>query len=69
MLFLAPYSSPDLNPIEEAFSKIKGLLRKAQARTRGGLIEAMGEAISTVTSQDIRGFLEHCGYRRVGQLL
>ena len=45
MLFLAPYS-PDLNPIEEAFSKIKALLRKAKARTREGLIEAMGEAIS-----------------------
>lgn len=68
LLFLAPYS-PDLNPIEEAFSKIKGLLRKAEARTRVALIGAMGVAISAVTAWDARGFLEHCGYRRVGQLL
>jgi transposase len=66
--FLPPYS-PDLNPIEEAFSKIKGLLRKAQARTREVLIEALGEAISAVTARDVAGFFEHCGYRRAGQLL
>jgi transposase len=68
VLFLPPYS-PDLNPIEEAFSKIKRLLRKAQARTKEALIEAMGLAISAVTVRDVRGFLEHCGYRRVGHLL
>jgi len=68
VLLLPPYS-PDYNPIEEAFSKIKGLLRKAAARTKEALIEALGKAISAVTVQDIRGFLEHCGYRRVGQLL
>jgi transposase len=68
LLFLPPYS-PDLNPIEEAFSKIKALLRKAEARTREGLIEAMGLALSAVTARDAWGFFEHCGYRRVGQLL
>ncbi len=68
VLFLPAYS-PDYNPIEEAFSKIKGLLRKAQARTREALIEALGEAISAVTAWDARGFFEHCGYRRMGQLL
>ena len=68
LLFLPPYS-PDLNPIEEAFSKIKGLLRKAEACTREALIEAIGEAISAVTAWDARGFFEHCGYRQVGQLL
>jgi len=68
LLFLPPYS-PDYNPIEEAFSKIKVLLRKAEARTREALIEAMGKAISAVTPQDVRGFFEHCGYRLVGQLL
>ena len=68
VLFLPPYS-PDYNPIEEAFSKIKGLLRKAQARTREALIEALGEAISAVTAWDVRGFFEHCGYRRMDQLL
>lgn len=68
LLFLPPYS-PDYNPIEEAFSKIKGLLRKAEARTREALIEAMGTAISAVTTRDAWGFIEHCGYRLAGQLL
>jgi transposase len=68
VLFLPPYS-PDLNPIEEAFSKIKGLLRKAAARTKEALIEAMGAAISAVSAEDAWGFFKHCGYRRVGQLL
>ena len=58
-----------MNPIEEAFSKIKGLLRKAEARTREALIEVMGAAGSTVTAGDARGFLGHCGYRTAGQLL
>ena len=62
LLYLPPYS-PDLNPIEEAFSKIKRLLREAETRTRKALIEAMGAAISAVTDRDARGFLEHCGYR------
>ncbi len=62
LLYLPPYS-PDFNPIEEAFSKIKALLRKAEARTREALIEAMGVALSAVTAQDARGFIDHCGYR------
>jgi transposase len=66
--FLPPYS-PDYSPIEEAFSKIKGLSRKAEARSREALIEAMGAAISAVTAGDARGFFEHCGYRSLGQLL
>jgi transposase len=61
LLFLPPYS-PDLNPIEEAFSKIKSILRKAEARTREALVEAMSTAISAVTATDARGFFEHCGY-------
>ncbi len=61
LLYLPPYS-PDFNPIEEAFSKIKSLLRKAEARTREALVEAIGRAISAVSAQDARGFLEHCGY-------
>ena len=68
LLFLPPYS-PDLNPIEEAFSKMKALLRRAQARTREALIEALGVAISTVSPADALGFFEHCGYRRMAQLL
>jgi transposase len=69
VLFLPSYSSAELNPIEEAFSKIEGQLRKAEARTREGLIEAMGAAISGVTAWEVRGFFEHCGYRRMGQML
>jgi transposase len=68
VLYLPPYS-PDFNPIEQAFSKVKGLLRRAQARTRQALIEAMGEALSAVSARDVRGFFGHCGYRSVGQLL
>ena len=48
-LLLLPSYSPDLNPIEEAFSKIKNLVRKAQARTRGALVEAIASAISSLT--------------------
>ena len=68
MLYLPPYS-PDFNPTEEAFAKVKTLLRKAGARTREALVEALGAALDTVTVRDVRGFLEYCGYRRVGQLL
>ncbi len=62
LLFLPPYS-PDMNPIEEAFSKVKGALRKAGARTREALVEATGRALDTITPQDIRGFYADCGYR------
>lgn len=68
LLYLPPYS-PDFNPIEEAFSKIKGALRKAGARTREALIEALGVAISAVTARDARGFFEHGGYHLPVQLL
>ncbi len=68
LVYLPPYS-PDFNPIEQAFSKIKGLLRRAEARTREALIEAMGWALSAVSVRDIQGFLWHCGYRMVDQLL
>ncbi len=65
LLYLPPYS-PDFNPIEEAFSKVKGLLRKAEARSREALVEAMGKALDAVTARDARGFFEHCGYRASG---
>jgi transposase len=64
--FLAAYS-PDLNPIEEAFSKIKAHLRKAAARTREALVEAMGQALSAVTSRDVAGWIAHCSYGFRGQ--
>jgi transposase len=68
LLYLPGYS-PDYNPIEEAFSKIKQILRRAAARTREALVEAMGRALSAVSSQDARSFFEHAGYRPTGQLL
>jgi transposase len=61
LLFLPAYS-PDFSPIEEAFSKIKALLRKAKARTREALLEAIGRALNAVSAQDARGWFAHCGY-------
>ena len=68
LLYLPPYS-PDLNPIEEAFSKVKRILRKAESRTREALVEAIGVAISAVTAKDAHGFFEHCGYSMLVQSL
>ena len=68
LLYLPSYS-PDYNPIEEAFSKVKSLLRKAAARSKEALIDALGAALSTVSSTDARGYFEHAGYRPAGQLL
>ena len=62
-LIYLPSYSPDFNPIEEAFSKIKRLVRKAEARTKGALIEAIGSALCAVSSGDAHRFFEHCGYR------
>jgi transposase len=62
LVYLPPYS-PDLNLIEEAFSKVKRLLRETEARTRKGLSEVLGAAISAVMAQDANGFFEHCEYR------
>jgi transposase len=66
LMYLPPYS-PDFNPIEEAFAKIKGILRKAEARSREALIEMIGQAISAISARDARGFFEHCGYRAMVQ--
>jgi transposase len=61
LVFLPSYS-PDFNPIEEAFSKVKTLLRKAKARTFEALVEAIGRALWAVSEEDARGFFAHCGY-------
>jgi len=61
LLFLPAYS-PDFSPIEETFSKIKACLRRAGARTRGALEEAIAQALETVTSQDAHSWFAHCGY-------
>ena len=68
LVYLPPYS-PDLNPIEEAFAKLKALLRRAGARTREALVEAMGLALDAVTPGDAEGFFEHRGYRPLAQPL
>jgi transposase len=58
-----PAYSPDLNPIERMFSKLKEWLRSAAARTVDGLIEAMGDALRAVRPGDILGWFGHSGYR------
>ncbi len=68
LLYLPPYS-PDFNPIEEAFSKVKHILRKIGARGKETLIEAMGRALGAVSIEDVRGFFAHCGYRVPAQQL
>ena len=67
-LVYLPAYSPDYNPIEEAFAKIKNLLRKAAARSKEVLVEAIGAALSAVTAADARGFFEHAGYRPTAHL-
>ena len=66
LLYLPAYS-PEY-PREEAFSKIKNLLRKAAARSKEALVEAIGAALSAVTASDAWGFFEHAGYHPVSQL-
>ena len=63
LLVFVPSYSPDLNPIEQAFSKIKNILRKLGARTYEALLEAMEEALSKVTPADAAGWFNHCGYQ------
>ena len=61
VLYLPPYS-PDLNPIEMIWSKVKRLLRSFAARTIDTLHEAFAHAFKEVSTQDIRGCFRHCGY-------
>jgi transposase len=68
LLYLPPYS-PDYNPIEEAFAKLKGRLRAATTRSREALIEAMGVALEAISAEDAHGFFSHCGYRAPVQSL
>ncbi len=58
-----------LNPIEQAFSKVKNTLRKMEAGTREAVVEAMGPALDAVTTADARGFFKHAGYRALDQRL
>jgi transposase len=61
LIYLPPYS-PDLNPIEMAFSKLKALLRKAAERTIPGMIPLIGRLLKKVSPEDCRNFLSHIGY-------
>jgi transposase len=61
LLHLPPYS-PDLNPIELAFSKLKRLLRTAAARTADALCDAVAAALGQFTAAECAGYLRHCGY-------
>jgi len=61
VLFLPAYS-PDLTPIEEAFSKLKTWLRRLGARTREALEAAIAEALEQITAQNAHGWFWHCGY-------
>lgn len=61
VLFLPAYS-PDFNPIEKMWSKVKSLLRGAEARTPADLITAIGQALARVTPQDALGWFASCGY-------
>jgi transposase len=61
LLFLPAYS-PDLSPIEQAFSKLKAFLRRIKARTKQELYEALSRAIDLITPQEARNWFSHCGY-------
>jgi len=60
--FLPPYS-PDLNPIEKMWSKIKSILRTLKARTEKALIDAIAKALDAITADDAKGWFKSCGYR------
>jgi transposase len=64
LLYLPPYS-PDLNPIENAFSKIKAHLRKAAQRTIGGLWNAIADIIPKITPDECRNYFANAGYSSV----
>lgn len=61
LLFLPPYS-PDFAPVEQAFGKLKALLRRAGARTRAALEAAIAVALDAITAADACGWFRHCGY-------
>jgi transposase len=61
LLYLPPYS-PDFNPIEQAWSKIKQLLRSAKARTLEALESAVAEALAAVTAENASAWFAHCSY-------
>jgi hypothetical protein len=69
LLYLLPPYSPDFNPIEGAFCKLKSYLRAAGVRSQDTLMEVIGKALSTISVSDACGYFEHCGYRALVQSL
>lgn len=63
LLFIPPYS-PDLNPIEQAFAKLKSLLRAKALRTVEALWQALGDLCDCFSPQECANYLRHCGYRQ-----
>ena len=61
-LWFLPAYSPDFNPIEHAFAKLKGFLRKAKARTQEALEAAIAAGLATLTAQDACGWFKHCEF-------
>jgi transposase len=66
-VWFLPSYSPDLNPIEEAFSKLKTRLREAAARTHEALAAAIWTGLQAITSADVHGYFTHCGYPSLAQ--
>jgi len=59
-----PAYSPDLNPIEPIWAKVKAELRRLEARTEEALQQALGPALTSITAEDASGCFQHCGYAR-----
>ena len=61
LMFLPPYS-PDLNPVELLFSKVKAVLRAIEARTKERLVDEIASALERVRPSDVTGWFRHCGF-------
>jgi transposase len=66
LLYLPAYS-PDLNPIEKLFAKLKAVLRKAEERTKESLWDRIGKLLGQISAQECENYIRHCGYRRFTQ--
>lgn len=64
LIFLPPYS-PDLSPIEQAFAKLKAVLRRLRAQTLDTLVEAIAQALATISPLDALGFFTDCGFLNI----
>jgi transposase len=67
-LWFLPTYSPDFNPIEPAWSKLKAFLKQKQARTTQALQEAIAQGLSLITPHNAKAWFRHCGYQEARQL-